>query len=240
MTYAVLSDVHGNTLALKAVIDDIRRRGIKHIINLGDSLYGPLDPAGTFQLIKKNNMTSVSGNEDRELIDGSHNPTIQYTLSQISDDAIAWLKSLPFETVVDDALYSCHGTPRSDTEYMMETIADNKVMPRGDDELLRILKDIKENIILCGHSHVQRFVKAGEKLIINPGSVGCPAYDDDNPSFHRMESGNPYAKYAMVHVSHEDIKVEHVSLPYDHETMARLAEENNRHDWAKWLRTGRA
>jgi hypothetical protein len=44
---AVLADIHGNRWALEAVLADIRGRGIRAMVNLGDSLYGPLDPAGT-------------------------------------------------------------------------------------------------------------------------------------------------------------------------------------------------
>ena len=239
MTYAVLSDIHGNALALKAVLEDINSRSIKRIINLGDSLYGPLDPKETYELIIENRMISVSGNEDRELIDGSANHTITYTLSQIPADAVSWLEDLPFETVVDDILYCCHGTPLKDTTYMAESIEDNKVILRGEDELSHILKDVRQKIILCGHSHMPRFLKTGNKLIINPGSVGCPAYDDDDPAYHKMESGNPFAEYVVVSID-KDVKVEHVTVPYDYESAARLAEQNGRSDWARWLRTGRA
>ena len=41
-TFAVLSDIHGNRWVLEAVLDDIRRRGIRDLVNLGDCLYGPL------------------------------------------------------------------------------------------------------------------------------------------------------------------------------------------------------
>lgn len=44
---AILADVHANRWALDAVLDDIDRRGVDRLVNLGDSLYGPLDPAGT-------------------------------------------------------------------------------------------------------------------------------------------------------------------------------------------------
>jgi predicted phosphodiesterase len=50
---AVLSDIHGNRWALEAVLDDISRRGIRDMVNLGDSLYGPLDPGGTAQIVSR-------------------------------------------------------------------------------------------------------------------------------------------------------------------------------------------
>ena len=51
MKIAFLSDIHGNSWALKAVLNDIKQRGITEIYDLGDSLYGPLDPKGTFHLL---------------------------------------------------------------------------------------------------------------------------------------------------------------------------------------------
>ena len=66
---AVLSDIHGNRWALEAVLDDIRRRGIRDMVNLGDCLYGPLDPAGTARMLMGLDMPTVSGNEDRIILD---------------------------------------------------------------------------------------------------------------------------------------------------------------------------
>jgi hypothetical protein len=50
---AITSDIHGNKLVLEAVLNDIRSRGIIKILNLSDSLYGPLDPSGTADLAKE-------------------------------------------------------------------------------------------------------------------------------------------------------------------------------------------
>ncbi|SDD65802.1 Calcineurin-like phosphoesterase superfamily domain-containing protein [Priestia aryabhattai B8W22] len=60
---AIISDIHGNSLALEAVLSDISRRGINTIFNLGDSLYGPLDPLGTFKLLMEHehDITHIMG-----------------------------------------------------------------------------------------------------------------------------------------------------------------------------------
>jgi hypothetical protein len=79
-------------------------------------------------------------------------------------------------------------------------------------------------------------------LIINPGSVGLPAYDDDHPhpfsQFHRIENGSPDARYAVVEKSGEHWRCELINVHYDHESMALLAEQRQRPDWAHALRTG--
>ena len=66
-TIAVIADVHGNTWALDAVLDDIRRRGIERIVNLGDCVYGSLDPAGTAERLMDPKIISIAGNQDRDV-----------------------------------------------------------------------------------------------------------------------------------------------------------------------------
>jgi predicted phosphodiesterase len=140
----------------------------------------------------------------------------------------------------------CHGSPRSDIEYLLET-------PEGKTARLANVMEIEERLegripenvtlLACGHSHVPRTVRLRSKLlIINPGSVGLPAYDDDHPyplsKFHRIENGSPDARYAVVEKSGGDWHCELISVPYDHESMAILADKRERPDWAHALRTG--
>jgi predicted phosphodiesterase len=105
-------------------------------------------------------------------------------------------------------------------------------------EIDEILKDIQQEIIACGHSHIPRVVKTQNKTIINPGSVGLPAYDDELPIPHKMENYNPNANYIILTLSEKPLKIEHVSIAYDYEPAANMAEKNERKDWAKWIRTG--
>lgn len=59
MKIAIISDVHGNSHALQAVLKDLERRKVEMIINLGDSVYGPLDPLGTIEILMKNEMVHI-------------------------------------------------------------------------------------------------------------------------------------------------------------------------------------
>ncbi|PQZ57024.1 metallophosphatase family protein [Bacillus sp. MYb209] len=58
---AIISDIYGNSHALKAVLKDISRRKVEMIINLGDSVYGPLDPLGTIEILMSNEMIHIKG-----------------------------------------------------------------------------------------------------------------------------------------------------------------------------------
>ncbi|QWH38377.1 metallophosphoesterase family protein [Bacillus mycoides] len=58
---AIISDIYGNSHALKAVLKDISRRKVEMIINLGDSVYGPLDPLGIIEILMSNEMIHIKG-----------------------------------------------------------------------------------------------------------------------------------------------------------------------------------
>ncbi|MFJ5765670.1 metallophosphoesterase family protein [Lysinibacillus sp. NPDC093210] len=78
MKIAVIADIHGNKDALQAVLMDIHRRGIETIYNLGDSLYGPLFPIETYDLLVESKVKSIMGNCDRMLLENTANPTVHY------------------------------------------------------------------------------------------------------------------------------------------------------------------
>jgi predicted phosphodiesterase len=69
MRFAAIADVHGNYLALEAVVADIRAQGIGEIVNLGDMASGPLDAGRTMEALMALDAVHVLGNHDRYLID---------------------------------------------------------------------------------------------------------------------------------------------------------------------------
>ena len=246
MRIAVMADIHGNTFALEAVLADMDRRGIDTILNLGDILDGPLDPRGTFDLLmQRNDVISCAGNGERLVLEGLDgeppSPSFANVIDQANDAMLDWLKNLPFHIVWADKVYGCHGTPDSDMTYLLEELHPSFVAIREVDVLDEMLKDVAQPIVVCGHSHVNHVVQTLHKLIINPGSVGLPAYDDDEPVFHVMECYSPHARYAVLDFSGENQPiVEQVLVAYDVEQAATLAEKNQRPDWAYSLRTGKA
>jgi len=238
---AVLSDIHGNRLALEAVLIDIKKRGVKKIVDVGDSLYGPLDPIGTVQLLIENNIPSVKGNEDRLLLETHEdNPILEFVLGNLKPEHLSWIESLQMTSIYQD-FFLCHASPTKDDKYLIEEVTREAVTIKNPFKLLQELKDIKQKIILCGHSHLPHTIYLVDgKFIINPGSVGLPAYYDDNPYPHIMETGSPHARYCVIARKNGKIDVENIAVSYDWESAALMALKNNRTDWAGWLRTGRA
>jgi hypothetical protein len=75
-------------------------------------------------------------------------------------------------------------------------------------------------------------------LVLNPGSIGCPSYDDPGAEPHASEAGSPHARYAILTVDEQHIAAEMLAVTYDWTMAAARAEKNGRPEWAYGLRTG--
>ncbi len=203
MRIAVISDIHGNDLALEAVLADIDAQGIDEIVNLGDHLSGPLNAARTAEILIGRRTAAIRGNHDRYLLTlgpARMGLSDRSAHDELDEHHLHWLAALPATLVYRDALFLCHGTPASDETYWMEALTgDGIVHMARRAEIERFADGIEHPVILCGHTHVQRALRlSGGRLLVNPGSVGCPAYDDDRPVAHKVETGSPDARYAIV------------------------------------------
>lgn len=240
---AIIADIHGNALALTAVLADIAKQNVDDILNLGDHFSGPLDAQSTAKQLIDSDMISIAGNHDRQLIElapDNMGASDKVAYDQLSTRAIDWLKSLKPTHIYKDEIYMCHGTPDSDTTYWMEQVSAEGVVniaPRHQIEAHA--KGVDYPIILCGHTHTPRlFCLSGGRMLINPGSVGCPAYDDDSPVYHIMQSGTPDACYAIVEKRADKWNVSFRYIKYDNLSAAKMAKNNGRDDWVGGLKTG--
>lgn len=242
MRIAFVSDIHGNLPALEAVAADIRRRGADQVVNLGDNLSGPLLPRETAQWLMASDWLSLAGNHERQILQlrpGRGGPSDTYAHAQLSEAEFAWMRSLTHTLRLADDILLCHGSPRSDHEYLLETLDGSTVRAATPAEIDERLSGQYAPLIACGHTHVPRQVRLGAGiLLVNPGSVGLQAYGDDHPVAHQVENGTPDASYAIARRTAQGWEVAHHRVPYDHAPMAMLAERNGRPEWAHALRTG--
>ncbi len=240
MKIAIIADVHGNKDALQAVLTDIQNRGITTIYNLGDSLYGPLFPLETYNLLRKPNIQSIKGNCDRILLEqDTSNSTVQYVQNLLTEELRTWITNLPTYLQTDN-FYFCHGTPTNDEIYLLEEISSNGSVLKKPEKIMDLVSDIPQKLIFCAHTHIPRVVYLpNNKIIINPGSVGLPAYEDELPIYHKMESGSPFANYTIVTKQNEDWLIEQLHIPYNANEAISASQKNGRLDWARALKTGR-
>jgi predicted phosphodiesterase len=242
---AVISDVHANRWALEAVLADIQRRGIDRIFNLGDSVYGPLDPSGTAALLMAPNIRSVSGNEDRIIVDsyieGDASSTLTFVRDQLTIEQTRWIGSLPVIDHVDEETTLFHGIPGNDEVYLLRRVEFDRVRSSTPDEVASMIGETSGALLLCGHDHTPgEMILPDGRLVVNPGSVGMQAYTDDNPAPHAIENPTPHARYAVLTRETSSWRVEHLQIDYDWDFAARVAAGNGRDDVAEWLRTGKA
>jgi putative phosphoesterase len=243
-TYAIISDIHGNSLALQAVLKDIRQRLVDTIINLGDHVFGALEPEDTALIIRQTPMLCVSGNTDREILESlnktSEKENMERVKANLSEQSINWLKNLPPTAICDDLFYVCHGTPDSDNEYLLEKVTPHGVFVYNDEELVEKTRNIKQPVILCGHSHVNRVVYLSNgKIILNPGSVGLPAYLGTGQHRFAMESMTPHAKYALIRTDDTGIHIDQINCQYNWNRASQAALVNGSEKWSQFLLGGR-
>ena len=236
MRLAVVSDIHGNLPALLAVVADFTRRGVDQVVNLGDSVSGPLLPRETAQYLMAQDWVHLAGNHERQVLHlhAKSGPSDQYAHAQLSSAEFDWMASLPCARPLNEEVLLCHGTPTSDITYLLQT-ADKAATSA---EIETRLGTVSASLVLCGHSHVPRSVRAKGTLIVNPGSVGQPAFDDSIPYPHVVETGSPDARYAIVEKRNGSWVADLISVPYPHQEMAELARLRHRPDWECALLTG--
>lgn len=242
MRLALLSDIHGNLPALHAVAADLGRRGVDRVVDLGDCVSGPLLPLATARYLMEQDWLHLAGNHERQLLDAGSGPqslSDRYARAQLSTVELAWLAGLPPTAWLDDAVFFCHGTPACDLDYLLETVDPGGIRPATAAEIDVRLDGIDAAVIACGHSHMPRIARTGKgQLLVNPGSVGLPGFDDHRPYFHMVATGAPDARYAIVEYRHGHWAAELIAVPYPYYTMADLARRNHCRDWEASLRTG--
>lgn len=243
MRFAAIADVHGNHLALEAVLADIRALGIADIVNLGDMLSGPLDARRTVEVLMELDAVHVLGNHDRYLLDrppekmGSWDRPAH---AQLNEEHFDWLRAQAMTRVYRAKVFLCHATPENDEIYWLDTVhSDGTVALSPLDRIEQFAQSVTQSLILCAHTHLARAVRLRDgRLIVNPGSVGSPGYRDTHPFPHVVEAGTPHARYAILELADGEWQVTFRNIAYDHETMAALARRNHQPELANALATG--
>ena len=239
MRIAVIADIHGNVAALEAVLADIHTRYVDQTINLGDITSGPLWPRETMQLLAQHSMPTVRGNHDRTVSAPDRDrmgPSDHYAYGELDAAHRQWLGALPMTIDAGHGILAFHATPTDDLPYLIEEIHDHRLVRARHDVIRSKLGHVQARIILCGHSHLPHLIRLPDgPLIVNPGSVGCPAGSGGD---YVSEAGSPHARYAILTIRDAQVEADLIAVTYPWEKAARRAEANGKPDWAYGLRTG--
>lgn len=226
MRVALISDLHGNALALDAVLKDIARVGVERTVCLGDTATLGPSPTEVLTRLRDLQIPCIMGNHDAFLLE----PELVKTYSQlpIIANAIDWCRQeLPpwatafvrtFTSGMDlelgggVTLKLFHGTPRSHMEDMLATTP-----PEALEEMLG---DKRALVMAGGHTHIQMLRQYQGVLVVNAGSVGAPFKEFVD---HKPPTILPHAEYATVEGGAGGIQVTLRRVSVDKNAMWQVA-----------------
>jgi len=208
MRVGLLSDIHGNRIALEAVFADLSDResdsdgGVDLLACAGDVVgYNPW-PADCVELLRERDVPTVMGNHDRAVVAETGfrfnklaQAGVELAQTRLETPHREWLESLPDERLVaDGAIKLVHGHPDDPDRYTYPEAFSPRLLG-------------KEDVLVLGHTHVQHVERYAEGIVVNPGSVGQP------------RDGDPRAAYAVVDL--ETMSVDCRRVAYDIEAVQR-------------------
>jgi predicted phosphodiesterase len=176
MRVGLISDVHANAPALRAVLDAMP--DVERIVHAGDVVgYNPY-PNETINLFREYDIFSIAGNHDLGVLGESefdfspfHRDVLGWTRERLTDDNLDYLAGLSTEALMfDNRLYVAHGSPGDTNGY---------VYP--DDVSETLLSG--EDVLVLGHTHYPAIGRFDDGLVLNPGSVGQPRDGDLRAAF---------------------------------------------------------
>jgi predicted phosphodiesterase len=219
---ALLADMHGNAIAFRAALADVRRQEVDQVVSLGDVAQGGPQPAECIDILRDLGCRCVSGNSDEFLLtldpgdedlDDAQLERVlavgRWSQEQLSEQDREFIRG--FEPTVElelDGLrfVCCHGSPRSNEQIVLPET------PR--DEIRELIGSA--DAVAGGHVHLQWSLRLGGKLWLCAGSVGL-VYEHKEPldeqPFH------PIAEYAIVTALDGTIGVELRRIPFDAEKL---------------------
>lgn len=223
MKVAVISDIHGNMIALEAVLKDMKACGCEKVFCLGDYIMAGPEPSKVldyfFKMQFDSNYTMIQGNTDLMLADFSEElyealkvkapvmaEALKYDSSLINHIQRDFLKTLPMqqEVIINGVKFLLvHGSPRKNNEDIMP---DTSLA-----EVEKMIEGVDADVILCGHTHIPcGFQTHTKQTVVNVGSVGRPFTPE------------PKSCYLVITIVEGKCLFEHRFVEYDNKKSAEL------------------
>lgn len=225
MRIALFSDVHGNGVAFRAMLDDLASQQVDTGVCLGDHAQGGPEPAQTLELLRELGWPAVMGNSDHflltfdfgeEAVTEAQIENASWSQSQLTGDLLEFHQSFPPTVEVDlgegRTLLCFHATPRSREEI---------VGPWMEEEEFRAPFDGLEAAVFAGgHTHQQWCRRMGDGYYVNPGSVGVPI---DRYQTAEPPRADVQAEYAILTLD-GGVGIEFRRVPFDVDELLRSIE----------------
>lgn len=238
MRIALISDIHGNVVALEAVLADIDRHSVDQIIFLGDAVTLGPHPQEVITLLRNLDCPCIMGNHDdfvlhaEQFLQDNHavemKERMAWTVAQLSAADLDYLREFQawIQIELNDAqqLLCFHGSPRSFHEFILATTPA--------DALDEMLDGHAATVMVGGHSHVQMLRRHRATLVVNAGSVGDPF--EQMPFVGRPKT-LPWAEYAIVASANRAIGVELRRVPLDLGAIKERASQSDMPYLTDWL-----
>jgi predicted phosphodiesterase len=226
--FAIFSDIHGNLLALEAVLSDIAETGVAETYCLGDLVGYGAQPAEVVDRVRDAHIPTVRGNYDDGVGARRGSCGCYYATAEAREDGEAsyawtdgaldeadhqWLATLPDDIRFDAEglrVLLAHGSPRKINEYLMSD--------RTDEQLARLAHEAQADLVCVGHVHIpyHRTMHAenGARIdYVNAGSVG------------KSKDGDPRACWVEVLVDGSNVTAVVHRVDYDVEAAANAIVE---------------
>ncbi len=231
----LISDIHANLHALQAVIAHAHQQNVSQIWNCGDSIGYGAYPNEVLNIVRSEDFVNIRGNYDTKVLkipkkkstwQNSKSPikwfAINWAYENLSEENRLFLAQLPEEVKLEISnmkVLILHGSPASTEE---------PLNPSTSFERFEFLANmVNADIIICGHSH-QAFIKhIGDKIFLNPGSVG------------RQDDGDPRASFAILKFQGHSVSFDPYRIPYDYlEAAGSIRRYNLPEQFAEIILTG--
>jgi putative phosphoesterase len=215
---AVLSDVHGNVLALEAVRKALKKEKPDVILVAGDLVMNGPEPGATVDAIRemeRDGAIVVQGNTDVAVADADYSSAFpsyiesglpdamraaaEWAHDTLDDEQLGWLRRLPAERRVrigDDLVLVTHASPGSQTQGFDRGLDPSTVLER--------ISRTDARVICCGHTHIPDVQEFGWKIVVNDGSAGYVFDGDPTASWALVTIGAPAPKSALTDVDDEE------------------------------------
>lgn len=214
--YAVITDIHGNSPALRAVLEDIRNKEVNHIYCLGDLVgIGPDSNEVIRMLLCQDNISFIEGNHDiavvsayydREIPKGHEHVRVhhKWLAERMDEEYVAFLDKMTIKIETENRLF---------IHYHLDQ--KNNLMPidqnPSEAKLDELYLNTNYRLVCFGHHHVVHQFITPKAVYFNPGSLGC---------FHK-----PVARYGIISLDGNQINPQLIEVPYDNSAFLRSYRE---------------